>query len=118
MSEPRREVCTILREARALIADRNRWTARVVARNADGFACHPCAAEAVRWCALGAIHKVAAGGKSAEIAFAAILDIEHRDIAVVNDYIGHADVLAMLDRVIAALAVDEPLSVEEELIPA
>lgn len=49
----------ILREAAALIEQPGRWSKGFYALYADGGACDPLDPEAVCWCALGAIVKVA-----------------------------------------------------------
>lgn len=48
----------VLRQARDLIADPARWTKGANARSADGFTASS-SHDAVKWCAVGALHRVA-----------------------------------------------------------
>ena len=49
-----KDTLTILKEAYALISDRNRWTTYTAARNEFGVAVHPWSPEGTRFCAAGA----------------------------------------------------------------
>lgn len=92
----------ILRAARGLLADPDRWTTKAYARAKDGRLARPEGAEAVCWCAFGALAKVGSnewshpGGLLRRSARALFNDLP----TGVNDQRGHADVLAMYDRAI------------------
>ncbi len=49
----------ILREARALIADKSRWTTETYARDSNGIATQYDSPEGICYCALGALYKAA-----------------------------------------------------------
>ena len=59
------EVAALLVAARTIVADPARWCASPQALDPDGLKCHWRAASAVRWGALGALHRVAAEAHAA-----------------------------------------------------
>lgn len=119
--------CETLISARALISNVDDWCQGVYAQDASGVVCMPCAAEARRWCVIGAIWRVSPNDVK-EAAVDALCNAafelgyfmrnENQDrptIAIVNDGIGnndtrgecHTKVIAMYDRAIANLGVEE-----------
>jgi hypothetical protein len=100
----------ILKEARALISDPERWTQGEDARDEDGLPVHPDDSDAVCWCTLGALHRAAAGTDDFSVfreiqkaveAFPGIRSQAHY-AAKFNDAHTHAEVLAMFDAAISA----------------
>jgi hypothetical protein len=104
------DTVTAARDARALIANPDRWTTGSYARTAIGTKCAPDDPLAARWCALGARH-IASEGAATEVSDAveSALRRAARELrdggspAAVNDRRGHAAVLAMYDRAIELL---------------
>jgi len=95
----------VLRGARGLIADPERWTRQTNARDANGDAIHPCQSGATRWCASGALIRAAARGHvlgevKARRALEAATPLS---LVSVNDKCGHQRVLALFDWAIARL---------------
>lgn len=90
----------VLREARELIADPERWTRGAGARDANGSSVHPRAEEAVRWCAIGAIDR--ADPSIISDALDALHAVTRGEVETVNDRGGHKRVLALFDRAIRA----------------
>jgi hypothetical protein len=99
----------LLINARALIADRRLWTKGVFARTQQGHAIAWDDVSARRWCAVGAIRRVALDlvhdkGQAERIAE----DLEKlvcdgrwfRSLVVINDFSSHKRILALLDRAI------------------
>lgn len=99
-------------QARALIADPERWTQGAIARTLTGHICSKNDPAAVRWCAQGATWRVAEDPCEA----LDLLDVIATEMgwnsdpeactpsANLNDHGTHADVLAMFDRAIEATA--------------
>lgn len=83
--------------ARALIADKERWTTGVWARDSKDVVCDPGDPRSARWCAHGALLAVAS---NTEAAFLALTTAHNTDPARVNDILGHTAVLEMYDRAI------------------
>jgi hypothetical protein len=102
----------VLKGARELLADEERWTTKEYSRTAAGVGCNdPLSEYARRWCLAGAIAK--ASGRQPgdhEPAIRALAQIVREPgvtqplgaIAIFNDDATHAEVLAVLDRAIAA----------------
>jgi hypothetical protein len=88
-----------LQATRALITAPERFTTKDMARDHRGRRCDPYAPEAYSWCVMGAWER--ATGCQAWL-LRKLCDDE--DITRVNDYHGHAAVLAMLDRASMRLA--------------
>jgi hypothetical protein len=65
LQDDRPDAVTVARDARALIADRDRWTTGSYARTAIGTKCAPDDPRATRWCAIGA--RVARGAADREV---------------------------------------------------
>lgn len=103
-------VAEVLRKARALIADENAWIRNNLAVNHEGAVVLSADSDACKWCALGAIDKVAnflhSPGFEARDAMirAAGVDPEDDGLGDWNDAPErtHAEVLAAFDRAIEA----------------
>lgn len=97
-------VLEVLENARALIADPERWTRSALARDSAGGEVHERHPNACQWCALGALAKCSECAPLFSPAIHALhVAIPGRpSIADLNDRDGHAAVLAMYDRAIAA----------------
>lgn len=89
----------VLRYARAIIADRERWTKHAIARNQYGGACET--ERGVKFCAVGAIKATTAqhGGPLAVLNEAAI-NLYGRISWEVNDNLGHVEVMRVYDEAI------------------
>lgn len=96
-----------LKAARALIADPKHWTRGTFARDANGEPCASGAVEAVCFCALGALKRVAPSWTLVDAIQQHIYNLDREalmlGVAGINDNLGHAAVLALFDRVIAHL---------------
>lgn len=95
----------ILKAARELIADPNRWCQDVYARDATGKDVVPDDPAACQWCALGAIERFSEPPSYALEAIAALipdrsLPAARMQVPDVNDTDGHAAVLEMFDAAI------------------
>jgi hypothetical protein len=96
----------LLRQARALIEDKRRWTYGVYARDRYSRHVWPDSEHAVRWCALGALRRVERAWSLPFNACIRALDkacLElYADCSVedVNDKLGHDAVLAMYNHAI------------------
>jgi hypothetical protein len=98
----------VLREARALIADPDRWCQGYEAVDANGVFIDSTAPQAVRWCALGALGRVA---NRRQLRSTEMLDVDEaldeasrlygKTVDHVNDEDGHAAVLRVYDAAIA-----------------
>jgi hypothetical protein len=99
----------ILIGARALIADKRRWSQGVVARAVGGSPVNIHSMYACSWCAVGAVHRVAGDEATGTLVQAkrylseACQRLGYELIAVANDYGGHEVVLAAFDSAIARL---------------
>ena len=98
----------ILKAARALITDPQRWTRDAYARDALGNRVESRSPHAVAWCASGAICAAAQGVSNniqdrANEALAEQVGVAGVSISAVNDSCGHAYILAAYDRAIAKL---------------
>ena len=92
----------ILEKCRAVIADPDKWTQGVGARDCHGQAVHPSSPDAVRWCAAGVIQTLAllSGHEWARLLRKLSAGWD-RMVVEVNDELGHEAVLVMYDRAIA-----------------
>lgn len=99
----------LLREARALISDPDKWTQGTLARNAYGSEVASYSHDACKWCVAGAMLRVADSNDvpySTELSAHSALVLASRElfgssaIEEVNDTRTHADVLALFDRAI------------------
>ena len=98
----------IVERARALIADETHWCRGELARDVNGEEVCPTSASAEKWCALGAV--IAAAYEltndldaAHDFAFKALRpQYGTATLVRVNDMRGHAAVLSLFDRVIAA----------------
>jgi hypothetical protein len=95
--------------ARALIADRSSWTKGVFARTPQGHAIAWDDAAARKWCAVGAIRRVALDlVHDRDQAERMADDVEKlvcrgrwfRSLVVINDFSSHRRVLALIDKAI------------------
>jgi hypothetical protein len=100
-------VCALLEDARARIADPSRWTKMFLARNDHGYHVSAFTEDACCWCSLGSLMR-SASEKDAwdyytpacqELRCAAI-DICGVGIVLANDTCDHATVLRMYDHAI------------------
>lgn len=99
----------VLRAARALIAEPDRWSQGASARAFDErtgrlIETKPKNKDAVQWCGLGALVKAGAG-KTPRWAARAMGLKNSVELEAYNDSHDHADVLALFDRAIAKLEV-------------
>ncbi len=101
----------ILRQARALIADKSRWTRHVTARDETGNAVASLNPSAVCWCAEGATIKCAGDVNRAQPIIGILDRTSHsmfgRCVAQINDgmklapgFTAHEQVLSVFDRAI------------------
>lgn len=109
-------VQSILTKARELISDPAHWTQGEMARNSRGKQEAACSGAAVKWCALGAIIRMADEPlveKRTIIALTRLLRgsiANYGSIADYNDTHSHSEVLALLDAAIASFTAqgDQP----------
>ena len=90
----------ILVAARELISEPERWTQGEHARDLNGRRVSPGGPNAVCWCSLGALEKVA-DGSPPHVAHAVLQYAVRTRVSQFNDGTDHAAVLAMFDRAIA-----------------
>jgi hypothetical protein len=97
----------VLINARALIADRARWTRCAFACTASGHDVVWYDQSAIKWCAMGALYRAAydlvGDPKEAtrignEVAKSVCLRRWLRSLSILNDWRGHAAVLAVFDK--------------------
>jgi hypothetical protein len=102
----------LLISARALIADRSFWTKGVFARTLQGHAIAWDDASARKWCAVGAIRRVALDlVHDRDHAERIADDVEKlvchgrwfRSLVVINDFSSHKRVLSLFDKAIERL---------------
>lgn len=94
-------VVTLLQEARALISEEYHWTQRHYARDIQGVFTDPSGADAVCWCATGALLQIASDStkfKDAEDVLSRVTDLS---VPIYNDTHTHSEVLAKFDEAIA-----------------
>lgn len=101
------ETLELLRKARDLISDPERWVQSWFSVNKDGNPVVGNNGPAVRWCALGAVHHFAPDYASSMAAKAALRRSVGGPVSHVNDRQGHAAVMEMFDRTIARLELEE-----------
>ena len=98
----------VVERARALIADQRHWCRGDLARDVNGVAVCPTAADAVKRCGLGAVMAATYDlthdfNAAQDFAFRALRPCYGTTTLVqINDLRGHAAVLALFDEVIAA----------------
>lgn len=99
------EVVSLLKAARALISDPDKWTQGVFARNKEGSRISSTSPEATCWCASGAVNSIGFG--SFNIRCGTLDAMEKHgfgdSIEKFNDTHTHTEVLAEFDNVIAAI---------------
>ena len=97
----------IIEQAKELIQDESRWCRGYLAVDADGNSADPTSSEAVKRCALGALFAAAYQltnntENACELASNALLPLcGSNKVVLVNDYEGHAAILALLDEAMA-----------------
>lgn len=98
----------VLKGAREILSDPEKWTTHVSAQNGLGDPVPPLSANAVCWCAVGAIQKVAGerddNDTIYDLVFDAIQAVETRPIYIVNDFEGREATLAVFDKAIERLS--------------
>jgi len=103
----KRKILSVLVAARKLITPREKWTQRVNARDKFGRYTYPLNADAVCFCAQGAIARIAGGmGNPAKISAMVVLgSVIKGDVTTFNDAPKrtHRQILAAFDRAIAKL---------------
>lgn len=94
---------SLARRVRELLSEPGRWTQGWYARDSWGFRCPSHSSTATCWCIRGAITRNAPGPELAKYQLLQALDGITGDVEKWNDLrtTTHADVLALLDRVIA-----------------
>lgn len=96
----------LLQAAKAKIADPKNWTKTHLARNDKGVPRMPLDADAVCWCAIGAISSVVSiyngyAGTAVQRLTAAVFERGPEiTVGVYNDTHSHADVMSLFDRAI------------------
>jgi hypothetical protein len=95
----------ILKAAKALIADPERWTVREYAIKADSSPAWGYETDACKWCALGALQYVllsrVTGGTQPRLLLDSVANGLHDEgVTGVNDDLGHAAVMRMYDKAI------------------
>ncbi len=99
----------IVERAKDLIQDQSHWCRGYLAVDADGNSADPTGSEAVKRCALGTLLAAAyqltnSQDKSCELATNALRPLcGSNKVVLVNDYRGHAAILALFDDAIAAM---------------
>ena len=93
----------VLKKARKLVSDREKWTVGAAARMVSGHVCGPTSGFATSFCALGAVACVARDDDDAEFAAVQLLRkfAAPMTVAQTNDAGDHKAVLALFDRAIA-----------------
>ena len=95
--------------AKELIQDESRWCRGYLAVDADGISADPTGSEAVKRCALGALltaayHITNSKEKSCELATNALRPLcGSNKVVLVNDYQGHAAIMALFDEALEAM---------------
>jgi len=104
----------ILRKARDLISDPQRWSRNYYATRSDNAPCGETAEEACKWCAMGAITKVGWPEAHFDVRVGAKFlladkakDLFGMGIIDVNEKCGHAAVLKCFDSAIASLTTPQ-----------
>ncbi len=101
----------VLRAARALIAEPERWTQGEYAVDAEGRRVPALAPEALRFCAVGACERAGckplAGAGVIHALVTALPAGQRSRITDFNDAHEHSEVLALFDRAIAAEAAND-----------
>jgi hypothetical protein len=101
-------------KVRELLSDKSRWTQRTFARDSNGWSTDVDSGNAVSWCLVGAMEKVAGRGNFISIekmrsrVRASVPDLANYgySLSMFNDTQPHANVLALLDRAIDAWGQD------------
>ena len=97
----------LLTKAKDVIADPKHWTKGWYAHNADGFDVGSCKPEAVCWCSLGALEKVAHEENTCSLELEAakyLIKVSREfgcsDIPDLNDHSSHETVMKAWDKAI------------------
>jgi hypothetical protein len=99
-----------LERVKARIADPQRWTRLVCARNAGGEEVGSNDPDATCWCFVGACTKEGVKGETVEMIYLAMNkypEFENLSRGILNDAMGHDAVMRVLDRAIT-LAGEQP----------
>lgn len=88
--------------ARKLIEKPENWLQGMMAANGDGVWVPPSAPMAVKFCALGAIQRIAGEFRAGPVNDAVRLAAKTTSLALFNNTHSHAEVLAAFDRAIEA----------------
>jgi len=101
MAKPR-SVKATLKAARAVIADKKRWTKEYFAVDMNGRPCEENCLDAVKFCALGALQFVDGPFEceAEDLLFNACERLFDLGVADTNDIKGHAAILKAFDRAI------------------
>jgi hypothetical protein len=96
---------SVLVQARAIIADPNKWTTQAFARDKGGYSTSAHSENACRFCAVGAVKKVLGDNRDSEggllyKVWNLLDEASGSTIAYTNDNKGHAEVLAAYDKAI------------------
>ena len=94
-----KKIFKIIEGARFLVANKATWTQRTNARDSDGYSTDSNNPNARRWCALGALEKVAnPSGYEAGLASEAAWQLSGNiGLAAINDHDGREAVLTLFD---------------------
>jgi hypothetical protein len=96
----------VIARARELIADKKHWTREAYARDLNSHPCDPLEKSAVRFCAVGALQRAAwdlgVGPGPLDEANTVLRSLNVVCMPWLNDNKGHAAVLALFDRGLAA----------------
>lgn len=85
-----------------LLSNKNNWTQEFYAENVNGGIVDPCSSNACRWCAIGAITKVANGNETLKsILYERLNDackrlFDGKSIITVNDRLGYDEILSAI----------------------
>lgn len=103
----------IIKAAKELISDPERWIQGANARNEQGLMVLAYAFDAVCWCADGALIK-ACGSVNTIPFWRLISDKPAFDVIEFNDNHTHAEVIALFDAAIARLELNQNLSLPQK----
>lgn len=82
-------------KAHELLSDKTKWTQYAAARNADGQSTYPNDQSAVKWCALGAIHRCYRT-PDLDAPLTRLREYLDTDISYANDFLGYKFIIGKL----------------------